>query len=95
LRALGIDQSGLHADGGTAFAVRRLAIEFVRPARMDDLVSVETALADMRGASLVMAQRILRDREVLVTAEVVVAALSGGRPARIPERLRDLLRGSQ
>ena len=89
LRATGIDQSMLHdVARGFAFVVRRMVIDYLRPARMDDLIDVETASREVRGASLQLAQRILRDGEVLVTAEVQVAAVSSGRPVRIPDGLR-------
>ena len=95
LRAAGIDQSALHAAGeGIVFVVRRMTIDYLLPARMDDVVVVETRNAVVRGASLVIAQRILRGAEVLVTADVLVAALVGGRPARIPDGLRAALSGS-
>ena len=91
LRAAGVDQSSLHAEGDLFFAVRRLTIEYLRPARMDDVLVVETRTADVRGASLVIAQRILRGGEALATADVRVAAIAGGRPVRIPEGLRSIL----
>ena len=94
LRAAGVDQSALHAGGeGLTFAVRRMTIDYLRPARMDDVLVIETHTAEMRGASLTLAQRILRGEEVLVTADVRVAAVAGGRPARIPDALRALLAG--
>lgn len=96
LRAAGVDQSELHAEaGGLVFAVRRMTVEWLRPARMDDLLAVETEVAELRGASIRMNQRILRDGETLLTAAVHVATLSGGKPARIPEALRAKLRGEQ
>jgi acyl-CoA thioester hydrolase len=95
LRHGGLDQSTLHAGGdGLIFAVRRMTIDYVRPARMDDILLVETRTADVRGASLVIAQRITRGGEVIVTADVRVAAIVDGRPARIPDGLRAVLSGS-
>ena len=92
LRLAGVDQSTLHADGaGIVFAVRRMTIDYLKPARMDDVLMVETRTDDVRGASLVIAQRVLRGEEVLVTADVRVAALANGRPARIPDDLRRIL----
>lgn len=94
LRDAGIDQSRLLAEGSRmGFAVRRMLIDFVRPARMDDIVSVETRTTAIRGATLDVEQRILREAEVLVTATVLVAAVSGGRPVRIPDWLRPKLVG--
>ncbi|MDJ1158246.1 tol-pal system-associated acyl-CoA thioesterase [Chelatococcus sp. SYSU_G07232] len=93
LRLAGVAQSDLHADGeGMIFAVRRMTIDFLSPARMDDVLEVETRTAELRGASLVIAQRIRRGEDVLVTADVRVAAITGGRPVRIPDRLRAMLR---
>jgi acyl-CoA thioester hydrolase len=89
LRLAGVDQSALHAGGeGMNFAVRRLTIDYLKPARMDDVLVVETRTAELRGASLLLLQRITRSGDPIVTAEVRVAALSGGRPARIPDALR-------
>ena len=94
LRSAGVDQSILHAEpGGIIFAVRRMSLEYVRPALMDDLLSVETRTSEIRGASLRMSQRILREDAVLLTAEVHVAVLAGGKPARLPEDIRRLLQG--
>jgi acyl-CoA thioester hydrolase len=95
LRAAGVDQSALHAEGDLIFAVRRLTIDYLKPARMDDVLLVETHTAAVRGASLVVAQRILRDGEALVTADVRVAAIVDGRPARIPDGLRAILSGPE
>lgn len=94
LRASGVDQSVLHAEpGGVIFAVRRMDLDFLRPARMDDLLTVETATSEVRGASLRMSQRILRAETVLLTAEVHVAVLAGGRPTRLPDGMRRSLTG--
>jgi acyl-CoA thioester hydrolase len=93
LRLAGVDQSTLHAAGeGLIFAVRRMTIDFLKPARMDDVLFVETFTQEVRGASLVVAQAIRRGDEMLLTADVRVAALSGGRPARIPDELRTILK---
>ncbi|MDB5511628.1 MAG: acyl-CoA thioesterase [Enterovirga sp.] len=92
LRSAGLDQSALHGQsGGIIFAVRRMTLDYLRPARMDDLVTVETRTSQVRGASLRMGQRILRDGTVLLAADVQVAVLAGGRPVRLPEKLRRLL----
>ena len=94
LRSAGVDQSILHAEpGGIIFAVRRMSLEYVRPARMDDLLTIETGTSEIRGASLRMGQRILREDVVLLTAEVHVAVLAGGKPARLPDEIRRLLQG--
>ena len=93
-RATGVDQSQLHAgDDSLIFAVRKLTIDYLKPARMDDVLAIETRTLEIRGASLFIKQRILRGEEVIVTADVQVAAIAGGRPVRIPENLRAILWG--
>jgi acyl-CoA thioester hydrolase len=91
LRTLGVAQSTLLAEGGVAFVVRRMAIEFRRPARLDDLLLVETAAARVGGASLLLDQAIRRDGDLLIEAEVTCACLRAGRPVRLPQALRDAL----
>jgi acyl-CoA thioester hydrolase len=68
--------------------VRSMGIEFLRPARIDDVLIVETRTEAVKGATLNLAQRVRRGDEVLVEASVRVAFLAGGKPVRIPDRLR-------
>ncbi len=91
LRRRGFAHRDLAESSGVAFAVRSLTIEYLAPALMDDLLTVETSVAKARGASIDFQQRILRDDRELVTAMARVAAIRDGRPARIPDDLRRLL----
>jgi acyl-CoA thioester hydrolase len=94
LRDLGIDQqTAFSGEAGSAFgfAVRSMAIDFLRPARMDDLLTIETTPAMLKGASLDLTQRVLRGHEVLVEARVRVACVSQGRAARMPDFVRKKL----
>ena len=77
---------------GVMFVVRSLQVEFLAPALMDDLLTVETSVAALRGASITFHQRVVRADQELVTAEVLVASVRDGRPARIPINVRGLLR---
>lgn len=92
IRALGVEQRELF-DGDTAlgFAVRRMTIDFLKPAVMDDLLTVETRCTEARGATMDLEQRVLRGEEVLITAAVRVACVGGGRARRIPDGLRKRL----
>ncbi len=93
IRNLGIAQSDLFdGDVPLAFAVRRMTIDFLKPARMDDLLTVETVPSIARGATMDLHQRILRGDEVLITADVRVACVGAGRARRLPESLRRRLR---
>lgn len=93
MRLSGADHADLfEGDDPVAFAVRRMTISYERPAGIDDILTVETRTREMRGASMVLAQRVLRGEEVLVTADVQVALVArSGRARRIPTALRRIL----
>ncbi|MBT9288795.1 tol-pal system-associated acyl-CoA thioesterase [Prosthecodimorpha staleyi] len=95
LRLAGIRQSELAAGpDGILFAVRHMDLDFRKPARLDDLLQVTTAVEEIAGARLVMRQAVLRGGETLVAARVTVAAISlEGRPRRIPMPIRAALGG--
>ena len=95
LRDLGVHQSALHGDEeALAFAVRRMTIDWLKPAKMDDVVTVETHVAEVKGASLVLNQRIVLGDLVLLTADVRVALVQNGKPARLTPELRAKLAAS-
>lgn len=88
LREVGIHQGALHqAQEPYFFVVRRMDIEWLKPALMDDWLRVETRVAAQRGPLLTLAQKISRDQEVLLTAEVLVVSIKDNKPARLPEAL--------
>ncbi len=88
LRARGIDQRALMNEAGMGFFVRRMAIDFQRPAEMDDQLAITTLIRELSGASLRLEQTIRRGDEILVTAEVLVACVKQGRATRLPQSLR-------
>jgi acyl-CoA thioester hydrolase len=88
LRRRGFAHRAFAESSGVMFAVRSLKIDYLAPAMMDDLLEVETRAATVRGASITFHQRVMRADKELVTAEVLVASLRDGRPARIPAGLR-------
>jgi acyl-CoA thioester hydrolase len=89
LRDIGVGGARMMEADGLAFAVRRCSMEFMKPARLDDLLDVETRLVEVGGASLVADQRIRRAATDLVRMELTLACLSlAGRPARMPAPLR-------
>ena len=93
LRLLGADQHALFAQAesetpGFAFVVRTMQIDYLKPARMDDVLEIATWPAEVRGASITLQQAVRRDAELLVEAKVRVAFVSGGRARPIPKPLR-------
>lgn len=92
LRALGIVQSDLYRDAdGLAFVVGRMVVDYLKPALMDDELTVTTAVAELRGASMVLAQTVARGDVCLTRADVTVAAVRRGRPVRLPDALKAAL----
>ena len=100
LRLLGADQRALFEEvakeaPGFAFVVRSMQIDFRKPARMDDVLEIATAPHEVKGASIVLHQRVNRGDELLVEATVQVAFVSGGRARPIPKALRAAMKADQ
>ena len=93
LRLLGTDARRL-IDGSenrepAAFVVRRMTFDFFRPARMDDLIEVETRVKEIGGASVTLIQTVNRDGKRIVEAEVTVVLISvSGKPLRLSDAVR-------
>jgi tol-pal system-associated acyl-CoA thioesterase len=96
LRAMGHGQRDLQA-AGVVFAVHSMRMDFLRPARLDDLLEVTAEVSRMGRASVVFSQRILRGEEVLLEAEVKVASLRAAdfRPCPMDPVLYEELRTLQ
>jgi acyl-CoA thioester hydrolase len=93
LRLLGANHRALFEEAeqeapGFAFVVRSMQIEFLKPARMDDVLQVTTTPEEVRGASITLHQRVTRGDELLIEAHVRVAFIAGGRARPIPKALR-------
>lgn len=93
LRAAGTPhQAMLAGDLPLFWAVRRMAVEFNRPARVDEALHVRTKALELAGARLRLDQAVLRDADILVKAEVEVCIVTAdGRPRRVPETVRKKL----
>jgi len=88
LRLAGVHHTEL-ADGKhgekLAWVVRRMEIDFKSPARIDDILTVDTVTEAISGARIFMAQKLCRGDELLVKAKVEAAIISeSGRPRRFP-----------
>ena len=93
LRLIGADQHALFAEAeseapGFAFVVRAMQIDYLKSARMDDVLEIVTAPHDIKGASITLHQEVRCGDELLVEARVKVAFVSGGRARPIPKALR-------
>jgi acyl-CoA thioester hydrolase len=93
LRLIGADQRALFDAAeqeapGFAFVVRSMTLDYLRPARMDDILEILTEPEEVKGASITLRQQVMRDDVLLVGASVRVAFISGGRARPIPKPLR-------
>lgn len=91
IRLLGVHHSAL-ADSGArlVFVVRRMEIDFLRPARIDDVLEVATQAAESSAAAITLSQSVTRVGEALVRARVqIVLVDETGRPQRLKRVLQD------
>ncbi|ADZ69349.1 tol-pal system-associated acyl-CoA thioesterase [Polymorphum gilvum] len=96
LRLAGVHHHAL-AEGqhgsALAFAVRHMDIDFLKPARIDDVLEIGTRLVELRGARIVLLQEAQRDGDLIASAAVTVAVIGAdGRPTRLPRTIADRLR---
>ncbi|RDC60654.1 Acyl-CoA thioester hydrolase [Alteripontixanthobacter maritimus] len=92
LRLLKIDQRAAIEAGEGAYALADLNIRYVRPAKLDDAIRIDTRCEDMRAASVRMHQCAFRatDNELLAEARMRVGFVApDGRPRRQPQDWRD------
>ena len=98
LRLLGADQRALFAEAeseapGFAFVVRSMQLDFLKPAKMDDVLTVVTSPQEVKGASITLHQEVRRGDDLLIEASVWVAFVSEGRARPIPKPLRVAMGG--
>lgn len=88
VRAMGIDQGALRAETGLGFAVASLTADYLKPALLDDVLTVRTSITRARRASVDFLQEIWRGADAIARMTVRVACLDRrGRPARLPDAL--------
>ena len=89
LRAVGAPVADLAAESGLGFAVRRLSAEYHQPARLDDALTVRTALKGCEGVTIALEQAIWRNATLLVEILLELVCINGRfRPVRIPAALK-------
>ncbi len=94
IRLLGVHHQALaNPEQGepSVFVVRRIEIDYLRPARLDDVLEVVTRCEEIGGASLTLLQEVRRGETLIVRAKVVVVLVSSSGK---PQRLGQLVRGA-
>jgi acyl-CoA thioester hydrolase len=85
IRAVGVDQAAELRASGSAYAVVEVDIKYRRPGRLGDDLIVISTVDEVRAASVLIHQRVMRGKEQLTDARVTAAFLDGeGRPQRQP-----------
>ena len=94
LRDMGVAHADMTALHGLFFMVRRIKVDYLAPARLDDSLIVETTTLAVGGATVELRQDVLRGAAPLARIEVqlVCGRIADQRPARIPPRWRDAIR---
>jgi acyl-CoA thioester hydrolase len=91
LRLHGHDQYDLLAEQGIGFTVRRCEVDYHAPARLDDVLEVQSSLEALRGASLNLNQSVMRDGVLLAQLKLKIACVdAAGKAVRVPDEIRAL-----
>ena len=90
---IGIDQLTLQKKN-SIFVVSSLSARFIRPAFFGDIVQVNTNFLTIGGASILLEQKILKQKESIFVAKVRLAFVSEGRPERLPSLIKQKLLNS-
>lgn len=86
LRSIGVGHRAMRDASGVAFAVRRCNVDYMAPAKLDDLLEVRTRITELHGASIEAEQIVVRDNEQLVRLHVMLVCIGPrGNATRIPK----------
>ncbi|POZ53205.1 tol-pal system-associated acyl-CoA thioesterase [Methylovulum psychrotolerans] len=93
LRAMGHEQDTLRAQEGIIFVVRSVQVDYLSPARFNELLHVSAAVTEAKKASLIFAQSVMLGDKTLATGQIRIACLNADtlRPTVIPHYLLEQL----
>ena len=96
MRLTGATHDELATQHGLILVVRRTEMDYLRPARLDDLVVIATEVLEVRGASMTVRQDFTVDGQKVGALRVGLACVRrvDSRPARLPERWRAVWAGA-
>ncbi len=96
LRAMGVPHVEMVRQFGVMFVVRRIKIDYQRPARLDDELRVETQVIEVGGASATLRQEFWRDSDSLAVLKIGLgcARVADGKAVRMPDLFRARLQGA-
>lgn len=93
LRSLGFEQTVLKDEMGILFVVRKLNIQYKKPAKFDDTLVVQTCIKKYKKCMLIFSQQILQCDSLLVAAEVEVVCVDAlqFKPIRLPQSIKKVV----
>ena len=95
MRSLGYDKDYIF-NHDLMFVVRDVAVQYLLPARLDDVLRATAVIRKLGGASMVFKQEVMRGDELLLTGEVTVACVdrNGVKPRRLPAAMAAALQAA-
>ncbi|HKY17738.1 MAG TPA: YbgC/FadM family acyl-CoA thioesterase [Rhizomicrobium sp.] len=91
-RLAGISRARLDDEEPTAWTIRRIAVEYLRPARLDDQIAVHSVLTEVSGVRLKVLQRVRHGATLLVEARIEACITTlRGKPRRLPKNVLETL----
>lgn len=90
LRACGMTNMGVKDAFGVLFVVRHIEVDYQKPLYLEDMVEVDTAVAQIKRSSIVLRQVMRKDRAVVCDVRVTLVCVDmvKMRPVRVPEAVR-------
>ncbi|MFA6015568.1 MAG: tol-pal system-associated acyl-CoA thioesterase [Gallionellaceae bacterium] len=90
LRSFGYSNAGLMKELGVMFVVRSLKLDYLKPAELDDLLSVTAQVKEVGRSRVTLLQTVSRGEELLTHGEVhlVCVVAESFKPVRVPDVLR-------
>ena len=91
-RIAGVDRARLQDEEPTAWTIRRISVEYFKPARLDDRIAVHSVLTEVTGARIRALQRVRCGERLLVEGriEACITTLTG-KPRRLPQSVYETL----
>ncbi len=90
LRAAGYDHISLQEKPGIFFVVRKMDIDYLYPARLDDLLTVKTGILELKNASFTLKQSIFCHEVLVCSMDVILVCVTlEAKPVRMPDNMRD------
>jgi len=93
LRAMGFEQDELIANEAVIFVVRSVQVEYLKPARFNEMLNVSATLSKVKSASLTFEQTITRNDAIINSASIRIGCLDSDtlRPKLIPDALKQAI----